>query len=386
MENKKILLVLDWSNLLFRSLFMNSLYNSTNGYNDIDELRSFIYKFATDVCSLLNIFKPANVIIATDSQHAWRKDILPGENGYKSNRHKSEFINWDNVFKCSEELLTLLKSIKIHTTQIEHSEADDIAAMCKELIFEKYNNYNIIIISADADIRQLIDFNEITKQYCLVYNTTGKGKGSKRYLYGTHGFVEWINSKDNVDIFFEGEDLNKQYIRSILNNNKVIELVEENPNDVVLDKIFCGDDGDCVPSFYDWYKNDKFVRITPAKAKKIRTLIGINTVKDLIDSEQTLQPVFEKVCKKDINDIDFHERLIRQRTLVELNSSLFPENIRNYKDTISYMINDIPPTGFWNVKASALLENTQFANANRKKHVEKSVFRDMDKYLGLNLV
>lgn len=26
MENKKTLLVLDWSNLLFRSLFMNSLY------------------------------------------------------------------------------------------------------------------------------------------------------------------------------------------------------------------------------------------------------------------------------------------------------------------------------------------------------------------------
>jgi len=54
-----------------------------------------MYKFTTDVCSILNIFKPTNVIIATDAQHAWRKDVLPGDDinpGYKSNRKKSESI------------------------------------------------------------------------------------------------------------------------------------------------------------------------------------------------------------------------------------------------------------------------------------------------------
>jgi hypothetical protein len=45
-----------------------------------------------------------------------------------------------------------------------------------------------------------------------------------------------------------------------------------------LSKIFCGDDGDCVPSFYDWYVNGKFTRITPGKAKKIRETVGINNV------------------------------------------------------------------------------------------------------------
>jgi 5'-3' exonuclease len=67
MENKKILLVLDWSNLLFRSLFMNNLYNKASDYNRIEELRSFMYKFTTDVCSIINIFKPSNIIIATDA-------------------------------------------------------------------------------------------------------------------------------------------------------------------------------------------------------------------------------------------------------------------------------------------------------------------------------
>ena len=103
MANKN-LLILDWSNLLFRSLFMNQLYGKTSNYDRIEDMRSFIYKFATDVCSILNIFKPSNVIIATDAQHAWRKDVLPGEMGYKSNRQKNENYNWDNIFKCSDDL------------------------------------------------------------------------------------------------------------------------------------------------------------------------------------------------------------------------------------------------------------------------------------------
>jgi hypothetical protein len=170
----------------------------------------------------------------------------------------------------------------MHIANVDHCEADDIAAMCKESVFENHPDYNIIIVSADADIRQLIDFNEVTNQYCLVYNTTGRGKGSKRHLYATESFKNWLNTTDgensNFDIFFENQDLSKQYIKNILNNNTLIELDVENPNDVVLNKIFCGDDGDCVPSFYTWYKNGKNTRITPSKERKVRELIGINSV------------------------------------------------------------------------------------------------------------
>jgi hypothetical protein len=41
----------------------------------------------------------------------------------------------------------------LHVAQVEHCEADDIVALCKEVVFEKYHNYNIIIVSADADLR-----------------------------------------------------------------------------------------------------------------------------------------------------------------------------------------------------------------------------------------
>ena len=388
MENKKILLVLDWSNLLFRSLFMNSLYNQASNYNRIEELRSFMYKFTTDVCSIINIFKPTNVIIATDAQHAWRKDILPGDNltpGYKSNRHKDEKINWDNVFGCSDDLLNILEKHNMHTAKVERCEADDIAAMCKELVFESFPDYNIIIVSADADIRQLIDFNPVTNQYCAVYNTTGRGKGSKRYLYVVQEFEDWLmntdNPESNFDIFFENQDLSKHYIKNILNNNTLIELKIENPNNVVLNKIFCGDDGDCVPSFYNWYKDGKKVRITPSKEKKVREIIGINNIQDLLSGKNMLKPVFEKICKREITDIDFDERLNRQRTLVELNSSLFPDNIQNYKSKLKDMIKDIPVQGFFNLKSSILLKDTDYEGYDKKKALEAEIFKGMEKYM-----
>ena len=153
-SNSKVLLVIDWSNIMFRSLFMHQLFGgtATGTYERIEDLQSFTNKFAIDVCSIVNMFKPNNVIIATDSQHAWRKDVLPGEDGYKSNREKDPKINWENIYKCSDDLQEILHKKGMNIANVDHAEADDIIALVKEVVYEKYPDYNIIIVSADADI------------------------------------------------------------------------------------------------------------------------------------------------------------------------------------------------------------------------------------------
>lgn len=384
MKTNKILLCLDWSNILFRSLFINQLYGPKATYDNIEDCQSFIYKFATDVCSIINIFKPNNVILLTDSQHAWRKDVLPGEDGYKSNRQRQEGVNWDNIFKCSDDLKQLFKKAGCHIAEYEHSEADDMAALCKEVVFEKYHDYNIIIVSADADLRQLIDYDPLTNQYCAVYNTIVKGKTGKRFLYVTQEMLDWVNTEDDIDIFFSNVDNTKQYIKDIIAQNSKIALDVENPNEVLLHKIFCGDDGDCVPSFYSWMNNGKSVRITPAKEKKIRETLGIKTVADLIQAKDNLKPLLESIAKKEVNDISINDRLLRQRTLVELNSKLFPEEIQAYKDTIEYMVQDVSE-GFTSLKAANILKGTEYENSSKPKVVTASVFKDMEKY-GLTTV
>ena len=380
MKTNKTILCLDWSNILFRSLFINQLYGTKMTYDNIEDCQSFIYKFATDVCSIINIFKPNNVILLTDSQHAWRKDVLPGEDGYKSNRQKQEGVNWDNIFKCSDDLKQLFKNAGCHVAEYEHSEADDMAALCKEVIFEKYHDYNLIIVSADADLRQLIDFDPLTNQYCAVYNTIVKGKTGKRFLYITQEMQNWLDKEDQVDIFFSNVDESKQYIKDIIAQNVKIGIEIENPNEILLHKIFCGDDGDCVPSFYSWIHNGKSVRITPAKERKIRETLGIKTIADLIQAKDNLKPLIESVAKKEVNDINIIERLQRQRILVELNSSLFPKDIQSYKDTIDYMVQSTGETIFANMKAANILKGSEYENSNKPKALTASVFKDMEKY------
>lgn len=384
METKKVVLCLDWSNLLFRSLYINQIYGDKGTYDNIEDCKSFVYKMTSDICSIINIFRPDNVVFLTDSPHAWRKDILSEEAvGYKGARQKSDVINWENIFKCADDLKKIFKKTGAHIAEMDRAEADDLAALCKEKVWEKFPNYNMVIVSADADLRQLIDFNPITKQYCAVYNTITKGKTGKRYFYVSQAFKEWLESPDEVDIFFSNVDYNKQYVKEILKENSKIELEIEDADSIVVHKIFCGDDGDSVPAFYSWVSNGKPNRITPAKEKKIKDALGITTVNDIITASAGLKPVFESICKKEVNDIDINERLERQRRLVELNSELFPAEIQDYKDTVEYMLaeNLSHETVF---KAADILKGTQYEGYDQKKVIEAAVFKEMDKY-GLNI-
>lgn len=383
----KVLLVIDWSNIMFRSLFMHQLFGgSSNGtYDTIEDMRSFTNKFAIDVCSIVNMFKPNNVIIATDSQHAWRKDVLPGDDGYKSNREKDPRINWNHIYKCSDDLQEILHHHGMNVANVERAEADDIIALIKEVVFEKYHDYNIIVVSADADIRQLIDFNKEREQYCIVYNTTGRGKNSKRRMYVTQEFKDWFDELEQCNIFQVGSNSSKDYIRETLDENKIIELYVDNPNLVVLNKILCGDDGDSVPSFYGYYKNGRYTRITPSKAKKILAFTGAQNVPQLVESVNQFPEIFNKICKKTVDDINFSERLQRQRVLVELNSALFPPHIREYKDTIDYMLRNSRPGSFQGLHAQELLKGTEYENAMHKTALDADVIRDLTKNAAGNI-
>ena len=176
----------------------------------------------------------------------------------------------------------------------------------------------------------------------------------------------------------------KNNINQILQANHNIELWVENPNEIVLSKIFCGDSSDDVPSIYNYYRNGKSARVTPAKYKKITELLGITDVKTLNENVCNLKDAILKVCKVVADDVDFNERVYRQRRLVELDSSLFPDEIRDYKDTIEYMVsNNAPFSHTDNVRAQDILEDTEYSSGNKKKTLEASVFAEFDKMNGI---
>ena len=382
-QQNNLMLVIDWSNIFYRSLFMYNLVNPAAGdYTRKEDLLSFGYKLCTDVVAIYNIFKPQHLFLAVDGKDAWRKNILPDV--YKSNREKDPNINWEALYKVSDEIQDILRQ-KLNAVIgcVQHGEADDIIAMTKETLWGRPAHTNMIIVSADADLRQLIEFDKKSHQFCIVYNTTTRAKSKTRRLYVPQDFQDWLNDNE-VDLFFSNYDPVKNNINQILQTNHNIELWVENPNEIVLSKIFCGDSSDDVPSIYNYYRNGKSARVTPAKYKKIIELLGITDVKTLNENVCNLKDAILKVCKVVADDVDFNERVYRQRRLVELDSSLFPDEIRDYKDTIEYMVsNNAPFSHTDNVRTQDILEDTEYSSGNKKKTLEASVFAEFDKMNGI---
>lgn len=388
---KQIFLALDWSNLAFRSLFMQRLGNNgTLTYDERSDVDAYIAKLATDVAYIVRIFNPTKVIFTADSKHSWRKDILET---YKSNRERDKDMNWDNIFAGLDEFKEHLKSIGYIFLETENAEADDLMAMAKEVIFEDtaLANTNLILVSADADIRQLIDFKDYSKQYCIVFNEIGRGPGGKRHLYTNSDIQRWFDSQDNVvnDIFSFGEvDSDKAYLRNILDMNQKIAIEETDPKNILLSKVFCGDDGDAVPAFYDWFSNKgKKVRVTNSKFVKILEKLDADDIETIDAKKKQLKPVLEAVCNRQINDIDVEERLMRQKKLVQLKSIYFPEHIQEYKSKIRDMLVNEGNVDCYNLTMKDLIKDSPFDSVLKaKRHKDANIFKGLDSYIdNLNL-
>ena len=77
-----------------------------------------------------------------------------------------------------------------------------------------------------------------------------------------------------------------------------------------------------------------------------------------------------------LEDIDVAERLNRQRLLVELNSSLFPDNIRLYKADIDMLFQKNKQLNY-PMRAQKILENTPYAGVFVKK-ADPMVLQDLE--------
>ena len=264
---------------------------------------------------------------------------------------------------------------------MNRAEADDVAAMWKELLYGERGE-NVILVSSDKDWTQLVEFDPNKSCFCMCYNPIASNKG-KRNLYMSSNTSTWLDEEDKVDIFFTNYNHSKANINNAIASDPKIDRVVISPINVVLEKVMCGDDGDNVPTFFEYYKNGKKMRVTPLKAKRVFENLGINDMLDLEKATKTnaLKEALEKEMKYEI-DIDFSDRLLRQRKLVELNSSLFPTDIKisfashaEETKSMGFTVN-IPKT------MQDLLKDTKYISKDFKKSKENSIFAtlELDKY------
>lgn len=377
----KLNLVLDYNNLAMRSLF-TCQFTETNvdisNFDTEEECDVLVRKLTSDIAFIVRTFTPERVILACDAKYPWRNNLYGGIDGkYKGTRDRDEKKNWTNIFNALDTLKLILKERNFVVTELDRTEADDIAAFWKEDLMDK-NKECLILVSSDKDWTQLVSFDSESQSFCACFNPIANTKKQKKF-YVTEEMKMWLESPDKVDILFTNYNVMKKKINSLEENDGKIYIECIDPDRVLLEKIMCGDDGDNVPAFYDYYKNGKKNRLTPLKAGRVFESLGIYTVDDLIkaNEQHILKDALEKEMKRDI-DVDFDDRIERQRKLVELKSKLFPENIIKLFELHK---EDVKSIGY-NIQASTLkmddiLRGTRYITENYHKRVkENAIFND----------
>lgn len=143
MENKKLVLGIDFNNVLFGSYYGQSLINS-KGMN-VNAVKGFFFK----IKSLKDMFNPDYIVIANDisRERTFRRKLYKP---YKAQRktHDNDIIT---QMKYASQLAALLGYPFISN---ELYEADDVLGMISKYTAEQ--NMDMVIASSDKDLYQLV--------------------------------------------------------------------------------------------------------------------------------------------------------------------------------------------------------------------------------------
>ena len=140
-------IVIDWGYLTFSGIFAYKMNKQVPlGYTILSMLLGNLFK--------VGVNEQDKVFIAVDYGHSWRKQY---DNNYKAGRkaqrEKQTDINWEQCFSEVNRLLDKLDAaLPFHILKVQGFEADDFMAYATKY----YSDREVIIISADSDLEQLL--------------------------------------------------------------------------------------------------------------------------------------------------------------------------------------------------------------------------------------
>lgn len=366
------------------------------------DINSFIVRLIKDISYFItSIPSECNVIFAVDSKDAWRKSILENTpNPYKGKRSKSKEFDWEKIYEAVDELEVILSSSGFSTVKVTGAEADDVMALLKQSLYVE-NDDSIIFVTTDSDIRQLIEYDQHKNKFCVVLNPISKKDRSAinfKEVYVTEVHKDTIDKKNrktetnntpNVMSVFETFSENYQMkidLLDALSEKMTLVFVPINPDDICLRKIFCGDDGDNTPAIWGFY-NEKNVykRVTNVPYEKIRDRLSFKNVSDLLEVKNLLNEAVSEVMKHDV-EVDLADRIEFQRTLVELNPTLFPSWILSeYLFHHDKKVKELVPRLYNNISYELILNGTRFLE-EKDPIRDNQILSEINKYLKKNNV
>lgn len=168
----------------------------------------------------------ATIIFAKDCRRydIWRNEYY---NEYKQTRDdKNEKFNSNIFIYTYDKIVPDLKKLDIKIFEVENAEADDIIAILKKNIRNKYEELPIYIITNDHDYLQLFDDNTfIYNLKGLNLRTKSKGENIDLKLKILQGDVS-----DNIGSIFESRMTINKILELVYDKNKLEKYFENNEN------------------------------------------------------------------------------------------------------------------------------------------------------------
>lgn len=374
-------IIFDGNYLFYKTLFVLGGYGKGKDSKILDtkdEQEVFIRKIATDMSHAIRQFGSPDRIIFTIDSKSWRKEIDIEENeGYKSNRVKSENINWDNFYACMNEFAKIIEKQGIIVSRIDRAEGDDLMYLWSKYLLIK--GENSIIVTGDKDSHQLIRLRE--NNFVVIYNPNSKA----RKLYADRGFKEWL-TKEDINLFDASSFMGRS--KDLIHNAlEKIDMEEISPVSSIVHKVIMGDGGDAVPGIFSWKTKsktgeEKWNRLTEARTNKILEKIREKhptfNLFEFPELAEDFADAIKDTLKQDVDPEILRKKLERNIKLVVLNHKVIPQDIID-NFIIHYKENVKKPTlvgkkydisvlleGSRFIKPAKLFQSDIFASLNKK--------------------
>ena len=223
----------------------------------LNSIRNYVMQFKSDY-----VESDADVILAWDSKHYWRRDYYPQYKAGRKKTRESSNLDWNEIFGVTNKIRDEIKeNLPYKSVEVYGAEADDIIAIVS-------NSYDkVMIVSSDKDFIQLHNDNikqwsPVTKQEVNGHNPDtyikehvlkgDSGDGVPNVLSPDHTFTDGLRQKplgkkriekminENMNDWSDEVKRNYQRNYKLINLKNIPKDIESNIIDEV-DKSSCGD-------------------------------------------------------------------------------------------------------------------------------------------------
>ena len=265
---KGIILIVDGNYQLMKTVF--PLQQANTLYGELFNVLQNSFE------KQISLFPFKQIFYVSDSKNSWRKQV---NETYKANRVKKEEIDWSFVFQCYSEFKEKVGDKKCVHLEYPGLEGDDwIASLVNKA---NRNGYSTLIISADQDLLQLLEWSLDPDYINIMY----RDNVMMEKVWYPKGYNIFMNKLQKTPIDLFALDWRHDFFQLVKKFSKY-NVNEINQHESLFRKIVSGDAGDNIQSALITYtKTGKPRGIGDAGAERIWNNYIQNGNDEIVDYE-----------------------------------------------------------------------------------------------------